>query len=279
MIDSNKIIFSELFDIWKASKYEGANKSTVNGYNSAFNNSALLHEMKFADIKTIHLDKAVRMCKLGHGTLRKMKILYQQLYAYAMANDIVTKDYSEYVKLPENKEKPVRIPFSQDEIDRLFAAADTLPYADVVLIMIYTGVRPGELLNIRVADISLAEGFFVVTDSKTEAGENRPIPIHKKIKPFFEKRAAAGHEFLITYKKKKIGYDYFYRGIFTPIMDQLNMKHRPHDCRHTFATLANNAGANQTSIKDIIGHTTVAMHEKLYTHKDVEELRKAIDLM
>ena len=57
------------------------------------------------------------------------------------------------------------------------------------------------------------------------------------------------------------------------------MNHRPHDARHTFATLMNNADANRTSIKKIIGHSSYETTEKIYTHKDIEELRKAINLI
>ena len=74
-------------------------------------------------------------------------------------------------------------------------------------------------------------------------------------------------------------YDNYYREKFIPIMEQLNMNHRPHDARHTFATLMNNADANTTSIKKIIGHSSYLTTEKIYTHKDIEELSKAIDLI
>lgn len=279
-IDADKITFAELFEIWKAKKFDGATTSTINGYNAAFKNSPSLHDMKFADIKTMHLDNAITNCKLGHGSLKKMKVLYQQLFAYAMANDIVTKDYSEYVKLGENKDKPVRIPFSQQEIDKLFMAEPTTPYIDTILILIYTGIRPGELINLRPDDVNLAEKYFIVTESKTEAGQNRPVPIHAAILPYFERRMAAKTKYLIMApKNKQMSYDYYYRSIFQPIMEQLDMDHRPHDCRHTFATLLNNKGANSTSIKNMIGHTSFAFTEKTYTHKDIEELRKAIDLL
>ena len=41
----------------------------------------------------------------------------------------------------------------------------------------------------------------------------------------------------------------------------------------------NNADANRTSIKKIIGHSSYETTEKIYTHKDIEELRKAINLI
>lgn len=57
------------------------------------------------------------------------------------------------------------------------------------------------------------------------------------------------------------------------------MDHKPHDCRHTTATLLNNAGANPTSIKKILGHSSYITTEKIYTHKDIKELQKAMSLI
>ena len=55
--------------------------------------------------------------------------------------------------------------------------------------------------------------------------------------------------------------------------------HTIHDTRHTFATLLNNANANQTSIIKLIGHSDFSVTENIYTHKDTEELRKAVELL
>lgn len=76
-----------------------------------------------------------------------------------------------------------------------------------------------------------------------------------------------------------MNYDNYYKDNWMHIMDQLGMKHKPHDCRHTFATMMNNAEANKTSIKKIMGHNSYVTTEKIYTHKDLEELKKAIDLI
>lgn len=57
------------------------------------------------------------------------------------------------------------------------------------------------------------------------------------------------------------------------------MSHKPHNTRHTFATLMNNAEANPTCIKKLIGHNSFTDTEKIYTHKDIEELRKVVELI
>nr|WP_304358286.1 tyrosine-type recombinase/integrase [Clostridium paraputrificum] len=278
-IDTSSITFSELFTKWSEEKYIDISKSAINGYNAAYDTSKELHNLRFVDIKANHLQNVINTCGKGYGTQRKIKSLYNQLYKYAMKNDVVQKDYSNYVELGKKIDSIKRVPFSEKEIKRLFKVVDQVPFVDTILIMIYSGLRIGELLLIKSTDIDL-ENEIITGGIKTDAGKNRIIPINKKILPFIKNRLEKGHEYLIVNSRNKpMKYDNYYRERFIPIMEQLNMNHRPHDARHTFATLMNNADANTTSIKKIIGHSSYLTTEKIYTHKDIEELRKAIDLI
>lgn len=150
---------------------------------------------------------------------------------------------------------------------------------DTILIMIFTGLRIGELLILKPDYIDL-NNRTITGGIKTDAGKNRIIPINHKIMPFIENRLSQNNEYLVINDLGgKMKYDNYYREKFQPIMEQLNMKHKPHDCRHTFATLMSNSDANKTAIKKIIGHSSYVTTEKIYTHKDIEELRNAIDLI
>lgn len=277
--EASSITFAEVFEQWSNIKYEKVSRSAINGYNAAFETSNTLHNMKFVEIKTMHLQHVIDNCSKGHGTLRKIKSLYNQLFKYAMENDIVSKDYSNYVDIGKNTDTSSRIPFTNDEIKRLFEVEPVIPFVDTILIMIYTGLRIGELLLIKNGDVDL-ENKTIKGGIKTDAGKDRIVPINHKIFDMVAKRKNNKHKYLITnFKNEKMLYDNYYREKFTPIMEQLNMKHKPHDCRHTFATLMNNADANPTSIKKLIGHNSFTTTEKIYTHKDIEELRKAIELI
>ncbi|MGX4667791.1 hypothetical protein JNUCC74_00980 [Cerasibacillus sp. JNUCC 74] len=58
------------------------------------------------------------------------------------------------------------------------------------------------------------------------------------------------NEYLVTnHENNKMSYYVYYHEKWKKIMEQLEMDHRPHDCRHTFAILMDNAGANKLSIK------------------------------
>ena len=228
-------------------------------------------------MKSSNLQEIVGNPEIKHGSKRKIKVLFNQLYAYAMKNDIVSKDYSKYIDIGKNTEESTRKPFTNKEIERLWDLLDENDWIDTILILIYTGFRIGELLEIKNSDIDLKDRI-IKGGLKTEAGKDRLVPIHSKILKLIKNRMNPKNEYLIVnFKGKQMKYDNYYREKFKPIMEELGMKHKPHDTRHTFATLLSNADANKTSVKKLIGHNSYTTTEKFYTHKDIEELRKSVE--
>lgn len=278
-LDLSNILFKDVYEKWSKLKYPKVSHSAILGYQSAYNNVEKLHNMKIKDIKARYLQEAIDSCSKGQATKKKIKFLFGQMFAYAMQNDIITKDYSEFVDIGKASEESKREPFSNKEIELLWKHIDDIEFIDTILIMIYSGFRIGELLELETKNIDLVN-MTMTGGLKTEAGKNRLVPIHPKIFPLIEKRYNKDNQYLIiNFKGKKMKYDNYYKEKFIPIMEQLNMEHRPHDCRHTFATLLSNANANATAIKKMIGHESYATTEKIYTHKDIEELRKNVELI
>ena len=105
-------------------------------------------------------------------------LLFNVLFAYAMKNDIVEKNYSQYVDVGKREGKINRKPFNQNEIQKIFDNVDKIDYMDTILIMIYTGLRVGELLDIKIKNVHLDERYMI-GGFKTEAGTDRIIPINK----------------------------------------------------------------------------------------------------
>ena len=278
-LEASTVTFAEIFGKWSEYKYSKTSKSNINGYNAAYKLSESLYDMKFVEIKKPHLQSVIDNCERGHGTLKKIKVLFNQLYKHALENDIVAKDYSKFVEIGHNEAESTRKPFTDEEIQSLFNNVDRMDFIDTILIMIYTGLRIGELLLIKTADVDI-DNRTMKGGLKTEAGKNRIIPINKKILPFVAKRQSEGHELLVAnYENKQMKYWNYYEENWKIIMEQLGFKHKPHDCRHTFATLMDNAGANKVSIKRIMGHASKDITDRIYTHKDVQELLRAIDLI
>ena len=278
-IDVSSITFAEVFEKWKENKFEKISKSNINGYNASFKTSQALHNVKFVEIRAKHMQDVVKNSGKGYGSLRKLKVLFNQLFEFAMENDIVSKDYSEFVDIGKNTEDSKRKVFTEKEIARLFELQNEIEFIDTILIMIYSGLRIGELLTIESENVDL-EKRIMTGGLKTEAGKDRIVPISNKILHLVEKRLQQGYKYLIVNAKgEEMKYNNYYKERWTPIMEELGMEHLPHDCRHTFATKMGTAKADTVALQKIIGHASYVTTANTYTHKDVEELIKNIDLI
>jgi integrase len=275
-INAAQITFKELYEKWSEKKYETI--SDTSGYISAYKISEPLYDMRFADIKTDHMQAVIDKSGKNYPMLKKIKILYNQMFRYAMERDIVAKDYSKFIDIGKNTLGTSRRPFTQKEIDKLFKSVGTYEDVESVLIMIYSGLRPGELIIMETENVDLKERAMI-GGIKTDAGKDRVIPINQKILPMIQEMVFKDNKYLLVDSSgKPFTYDR-YRDHFMLLMDQLGMKHKPHDCRHTFATLMGNAGANTVALQKIIGHASYNTTANTYTHKDIDELRKAVDLI
>ena len=283
-INADKITFSELYEKWSERKYEKISAVNVTGYKTVYKSCKALYNMRFADIRVAHLQGVIDTSNKNYPTLKKLRSLFAQLYQYAMENDIVQKDYSAFVDIGKKGSPKIQhIPFTLEEIQKLWDNVDRLDYIDTILITIYSGLRPSELLKLEIKNIHLEERYMI-GGIKTEAGIDRIIPIHKKILPLIQKRYTYALEnnynFLVpNFKGEEMKYSNFKREKYDNVMEQLQMNHLPHDGRHTCATLLDRAGANKVSIKRILGHASSDITDSVYTHKDIQDLLEAIDLI
>lgn len=280
----NNLTFEDVYKKWYEHKYEKGKKkyseSTRQCTRSAFSKCASLHKMKFKDIRTLHMQEILDDYSLSHAYMEHIKSLFNQLYQYALEYDIVQKDYSAFAKITKEDDDTPGVPFSREELSALWQHKD-LPFVDSVLIFIYTGWRISELLPMKREQIDL-DARTMTGGVKTAAGKNRIVPIHPAIYDMIARRMADGYPVLFGLDGKPVKSQGEYRRCFAQALKDAGIQtiHTPHDCRHTFATLLNNAGANPVSVKRLMGHTSGNdVTEKVYTHKDIDELRKAVELI
>ena len=281
-IEENKITFSGVYDKWSKEHFEKVSDSAIENYSNAYKKYCQpLYNMRFKDIRLIHLQSIIDNCGMAHPTRAVIKTLFNVLFKFAVSNDICDKNYAQYVDVGKREGKINRKPFTQEEIDKIFKYVDKLEYLDTVLIMIYSGLRIGELLDIKISNVHLEERYMI-GGLKTQAGIDRVIPINKKIEPFIRKyyEQNKNKEYLIINSLgKKMEYSNYRREKFDNAMEKLQMEHRPHDARHTFATLMDNSNANKLCIKRIMGHASPDITDRVYTHKEIADLITAIDLI
>ena len=94
-----------MYDEWSAKKHPTISQSGVNGYTAAYKTCEKLYDRVFKDLKLADLQKVIDECDKNYPTLKKIKVLFNQLYDFAIKNDICNKDYAEFVDIAQYKDK------------------------------------------------------------------------------------------------------------------------------------------------------------------------------
>ncbi len=278
----SKVTFSEIYERWWNDTFDDeSNRSTTRNYSAAYKHCSSLYDMHMSDIRPSHMQDVIDSCTAGYQMQKRIRILFNQLYRWCISHDAIKKNYAEQVKITAKDESKPRAAFSTEEVALLWDWVDKHEYISMILILIYSGVRISELLDLKKEDVHLDEQWFNVRHSKTEAGV-RAVPIADKVLPFwrnFMKKSKSPYA-VCTEDGKKLNYDNFVRAYWFPLMSELNMKHTPHETRHTFISLMVAANANQTILKKIVGHKSIMnITEKVYTHVEIQTLLREVNLI
>lgn len=282
-LPDHRVTLAELYYRWLHAHTANTapSQSTLASYANSFKHLVPLHyepfqSLKYADYQKI-LD-SMRKSGLSYSSLKKVRSLVSLLEKYANKIELTNKSYAPLLSIGKNKAIRPHKPFSRQKINRLWQHVGE-PGVDTVLILLYTGMRVGEMLALQKNNVNLRQGYIRITKSKTVSGI-RTIPIHHRIFPLIVRRMKSSGSSLIADSEGK-QYDYIcYCIIWRSVMQIIKANgHTTHDCRHTVATLLGNAGANETAKRRILGHAGGDVTERVYTHKGLRQLRKCIELL
>ncbi len=279
----SKMTFADVYDEWSRQKFPTISDSNKKCYTAAYKACKMLYCKVFKDLKLIDLQNVIDTCGKNYPTLKKIKILLNQLYHFSLKNDICIKDYSCFVSVAQyknrNPNKYDRNKFQKEEIELIWKYKDN-KYYQIILMLLYNGTRISEFLDLKKENVHLEEHYFDVINSKTENGI-RKVPIADKVFPFYKAwyESCPGCEYLLHTKNgRHFLYRNYYDNYYMPLIKQLGIEHTPHCCRHSCVSMLAEAGVNQTIIKKIVGHSgAMNLTEKIYTHFDVQELVNAIN--
>lgn len=279
---NSEITFSEIYGILYDREFKELKTSMRQVYTTSFKKCDILHKMKMRDIKLAHLQGVMdQYSDYSTSAQTNIKILFHAIFNYAIENDIISRDYSKFVKIsptPEKKKKP----FSKKEIQTIrenlgWSSPSGMKMMDIVLIMIYTGMRIGEVLAVKCDDVHISERWIAVHGTKTAAAD-RIVPIHRDIIDVIQSRMDAGGKLLFERDGgKEINYQYFMSNFYNDFKKSFGIDKTPHACRHTFISLAMASEMNQVLIRKIVGHTASNVTEMTYTHAYIADLVREID--
>lgn len=274
----------DIYEKWSEIHFKRVSESAVSLYSAMWKRFCNVQEIKMRDIRTVHFQDIVNEAtsKSACDTIKAMSVM---LCKYAMENDIINKNYAEFIKIPKFDKKEKRV-FSKQEISALWEHSDD-KRVQAILFMIYTGLRIGELVSLKVSDVHFEEGY-IVGGEKTKAGKNRVVPLPPNIPElsvFLHKWAEETVvERLFPITAAHFRESYFYGALIDHGIIQgaekngsyykFNGDHlTPHSTRHTFASISAAAGMQPENLQKIIGHSDFATTADIYVHQDIDTLR------
>ena len=178
------------------------------------------------------------------------------------------------------------VPFSKTEMNLLFDSDffsdDFEGFRDRIIITLFytTGIRRAELINIKISDIDFHKKELKILGKRNK---QRIVPllcsmlhdmeVYLKLREDAFAEGKTEPYFFVTKKGKKM-YDVLVYRIINSYLSSVSVKHKksPHMLRHTFATHLLNNGADLNSIKELLGHSSLAATQ-VYTHSSIQELK------
>ena len=304
-LNNKDITFEQLYKKWFDEYIDTDEHESIKyRVKAAYRYCSLIYKKKFREITIIDMKdciyKGTATCVRGKykGEQRLaspqskeiIKYLFNHIYDYALEARLVERNYAREFTLDkkvfQEKEKNYKskVPFSKEEIDKLWKSIEFVPFADMIVYACYSGWRPTELIKLKIKDVDLKNGF-VKGGMKTNAGKNRLVPIRPLVSSIVEKyykeAKSVGSDYLFNDVNNKFGiglsYDQ-YLSRFNKVMNALHFRTEitPHYTRHTFITKAKSREVNMNEyvLKIIVGHDVGDLTEHVYTHRELNDLKE-----
>lgn len=253
----------EVYERWWKDREGKLSPNTIKSYVMTWKKCSILYNIPVKECRIGNIKQCLDFVE-SDNMKKRIKILLNMIFDYAIELELIDKNPARAIKQNLDIEPKTHLAFTRDEISILWNNLD-VDGVDWILMQIYTGLRPTELLEIRTENINLEENYMI-GGMKTKAGKDRIIPIHFKIKKLIKNRMNNEKLFEISYKGLY--------GKWKDLMDRLglNPDHKPHDGRKTFITLAKKYNVDEYAIKRIVGHAIKDLTENVYTERDTEWL-------
>ncbi|MFB0921615.1 MAG: tyrosine-type recombinase/integrase [Oscillospiraceae bacterium] len=266
------VTLSALYDGWSESAMLKLSRSKQTSYKIAYDK---IEDIAYINIGALTI-KDLQDCVNEHAptfyTAKDIRTLLSHLYDRACAQGEVQTNLARYIELPELEEVETT-PFSAEEQKTLWEDYNAgNKFTGYLLLMIYTGMMPGELLQAKKSMIDWDARQITGCGLKTKKRKETPILLPDIILPVLEALCEGEKDKLLPYRRDDF-YDEFKKTIARL---GLNPELRPYSCRHTTATALDEADLPPTIIKEIMRHTKFSTTER-YIHKDTSVMLEAVN--
>lgn len=305
----NKITVSAWMEEWLTTFCEGKVKPlTLQSYRASIKNHIVpaIGAMELQAVKGTYIQRlynSMTRAGLSGKTVKNTSAIMHKAFGVALKQGIIVANPCDAAELPKAEHKEIR-PLADSEIPRFLAAIDGSPMRNAFALCLFAGLREGECLGLSWKQVDFERGRITVSQQlqkvRTEGkGEYQITPSTKSGKPrtvepppiaFAYLRAervkqmenrlkagsiwsnpndlvftdeAGGHYAIYTFYKR-----------FKAIAASIGRPDaRPHDLRHTAATVAIASGADVKSVQELLGHATASFTLNVYAHTSEQMMK------
>lgn len=267
--------FEDVFYEWREEHFRTLESASgKRQYNRSFAIFSTLHDRKFRDLRTADFQSVIdQYSQMSYSLISKHKQLLTQMSQWAIREEIITTNFASFIQLPKEQKKEKEV-FTDEDIRKL--SEDDSESAMIVLMLIYTGMRIGELFSLPVSDW---HETYVIGGEKTVAGRNRIIPIRSEGRKYFSYFAEnASGDLLLSAYSGHTEMNQFRIKDYYPLLEKLGIERKtPHCTRHTYASWAVKQGMQPEVLQKILGHVKYSTTAEIYVHSDIDQLVSAVD--
>ena len=265
---------SHYWDTYAETSFLDLGPSKQNAYRIAWNRMKSIQKTGIDQLMVSDLQGLIDKECTSYYTAKDCKTLLMNLFRIAAAEGYVRQELPSFIRLPALEEEE-RTPFSELEQKALWKAYEGGDLrAAMPLLMIYTGMMPGEAMQLRVENIDLNARTITGVGMKTKVRKKTPIVLAENMIPVVENLIANANEngqFWPSHKKE--WYERYYAALDAAGTRKLS----PYSCRHTTATaLAITEGIAPQTVKKVMRWSNTKMLDR-YAHPDQSDALAAVN--
>ena len=288
---SEALTVADWYQQWRRLYKEPANLTakSLSAYDEKFRSyiAPAIGQMKLRDVREHHLQQILNsQAGMSHSHLVKLRSTMQQLFRRARQSRLIVFDPSEALVLPAYR-RGTRRSLTDAERRAFLEVEQRYPSAVIFYAMLYTGMRPGELVALQWQDVDFAHNeihihqalesgsWRTIKAPKTAAG-TRIIPIRAELRQRLQPLAGQPQEPVFVNRVGKMhsraSLMRLWQHIRTDMGELLGTEPAadlvPYCLRHTFCTDLQWAGVPINVAKELMGHSDINVTANIYTHRD-----------
>ena len=266
----------EYWETYKKGAYEALSASKQQAYRTAWKKLSSIENTRIDQLTVSDLQQLVAEKCTSYYTARDVKTLLISLFKIAAAEGYVRQEIPTFISLPQLQENE-QTPFSETEQKALWKRyEDGDLRAAVPLLMIYTGMMPGEAMRLQVSQIDIPGHRIHGAGMKTKVRKASDIVLAESILPMVQD--LVNHAQPSGYLWKRIEKEW-YDNYHAVLKDAGCRDLPPYSCRHTTATaLAITKNIAPQTIKKVMRWSTAKMLDR-YAHPGNDEALAAVNML